>query len=107
MRPTVNTAAIYTSSARPDHEAIRRQREQCEALARTLGCRATVLFADEAGDRTALGGLLQHANAGRVDAVVVWHIGVQPGGAADGDEQPLGGQEPGGDLRPRLGPRAV
>lgn len=70
----MRTAAIYSYSAMPNNEAIRRQRKQCEALARTLRHQATVVFTDQAGDRTALRALLDHAAAGRIDAAVTWHI---------------------------------
>lgn len=70
----MHTAAVYTYSVLTNQEAICRQRERCQALARTLGCQTMIPFEDEAGDRTALDALLEHANAGRIDVVVASHI---------------------------------
>ncbi|MGH3450170.1 MAG: recombinase family protein [Haloechinothrix sp.] len=69
----MSTAAIYTYSAMRDQESIRRQREHCEAFARSRGW-ATVTVTDGAGHRTGLAALLEQASLGDVDAVLAWHI---------------------------------
>lgn len=73
----MKNVVFYTRVARRDQEgseSIRRQRERCEALARTLGLQVTATVADEAGDRTGLAALLEQANVGQVNAVLAVHI---------------------------------